>query len=210
MKQTFVMEWDDLQFGKPGLDMILKLKEHYPDFKCTLFMTPIPEIILRKKAKPVEYKSWANYLKQDWIEICPHGLQHAKGEMEFYYNKGKKKDVTFKDANLMIDAAEHTFKQLNLPFKKIWRSPFWQTSKGAYKALWDKGYTVAVDPNQDIPSGGPIYLYNWSTEKPVPYYPLVKGHGHLYGLSTNTIHKCMDKLLNMPSDAEFKFVSEVI
>jgi len=210
MKKTFVLDFDDLQFAKPGLDMILKLKEHYPNLKVTLFMTPIPEAIINRNSKPIEYRSWANYLKQDWIEICPHGLQHCKGEMEYYYDKGKKKNVTFKQANEIIDAAESTFKQLGLPFKKIWKSPYWQTSKGTYKALWDRGYIVAVDPNQDIPKGGQIYLYNWSTEKPVPYYPLIKGHGHLFGPSTNTIHKCMQNLLDIPTDAEFKFISEVI
>ena len=190
MRQTFVMDFDDLELAKSGLDMIFKLKEHYPNFKVNLFMIPIPQAILNGNSKPDEYKEWAKYLKTDWIEICPHGLMHFPAEMEYYETKKSKRKVTYKQANEIIDAAEHTFKQLDLPFKKIWKSPHWQTSPETYRALWERGYTVAVDPNQDIPEGK-VYTYNWSVENPIPHFPVVKGHGHMWDKSPNVIHKCM-------------------
>ena len=214
MKQTFVLEADDLQFGAPGFEDVLRLKEHYPALKFTFFMIPVPSILLERQAKPDAYREWAKYLKQDWIEICPHGFAHQEGEMSHYYTrKGNRKEINYKTANLLIDASEKTFKELDLPFKKIWRSPYWETSKEAYRALFDRGYVVAVDPNQPTPEaseGGKIYKYNWSYDSSPPPLQLVRGHGHLYGQNKNTIRRCVDNLLRIPEDAEFKFASEVI
>ena len=209
MSQTFVCEADDLQFGMPGLEDVLKLKEHYPKLKFTFFMTPIPGILLEQQSTPEKYKEWAKHLKKDWIEICPHGLTH-QGQ-EFLYrlnNRNKPVILDYETAKIYIKAAEKTFAQLDLPFKKIWKSPHWATSPGAYDAIKDMGYTIACDPNQPYPDGA--YLYNWSYDQPVSYRPVVKGHGHLYGNNNNTIRKCISNLMQMPADAEFLTVSEAI
>lgn len=205
------LETHDLELHKPGLDEFIKIREHLPNMKLTFFTVPIAASLVKKIASVEDYQEWADWIKdQDWIEICPHGMTHAQAEM-LYLPTRKEKLVDYKTACDYIEAAEHTFNQLGLPFKKIWASPFWQTSPEAYKALWDKGYTVAVDPNQEIPEGGPVYTYNWSIDTPFPtHLDVVKGHGHMYPPSKNAIQRCMENVLSIPPDYEFKFVSEVL
>jgi hypothetical protein len=213
IKRTIVLDFDDLECGKPGLEEVLKLKEHFPNLKVTFFMVPMPMGLLKGELSTSKYREWAGFLRenQDWIEICPHGFTHSGFEMRNYQTKtGKIKVVDTKTANLMIDSAEKMFKELNLPFKKIWKSPFWESSQDTIRALWNRGYTVACDPNQPIPIGGDVYLFNWSIEKPMPKLPIVYGHGHLYPPSANAIQFAMSNLLAMPEDAEFKFVSETL
>lgn len=212
--KTLVLDFDDLELGKPGLEMVLKVKDHYPGLKVTFFMTPAAENLLNGNIKPAQYREWVEHLKQyDWIEVCPHGFAHMGHEMKWYKNnRGNVKMVDYQVANEIIDASEHTFNDLGLPFKKIWKSPHWETSPDAYKALWDRGYVVAVDPNQDIPLGGPIYLYNWSINEEIPDVDFIKGHGHMFDpySNLNAIQNCFPQLLSMPTDAQFKFVSEVV
>jgi len=209
IKQTFICNFDDLECGLPGFEEILKLKEHYPKLKVTLFMTPIPEIFLKKQITEEKYKEWAQELKKDWIEICPHGLTHQGQEMMFRTNnRGKVVLLDYDTAKLYIEVAEKTFKDLDLPYKKIWKSPHWSTSPEAYKALWKKGYKVACDPNQPHPPD--TYLYDWSIDRRIPLRPIVKGHGHLSGNNENHIRRCIKNLLQIPVDAEFLFVSEAI
>lgn len=209
MKKVVSLETHDLELHRAGLDEFVKLKEHLPNLKVTFFTVPIPRALTSKVATVEDYQEWADWLRnQDWIEICPHGMTHSGFEMK--HLPGKKKLVDYDTANSYIDVAEHTFQQLNLPFKKIWASPFWETSPEAYKALWDRGYTVAVDPNQEIPEGGPVYTYNWSIDKPFPAEEkVVKGHGHMYPPSANAIQSCLENVLSIPQDYEFKFVSEL-
>jgi len=208
MKQTFVLEFDDLEIGKAGLDEVFRLKQHYPKMKVTFFMIPLAEKVLSGEISPADYKKWAKQLKTDWIEICPHGLTHQDREMLVRTNQaGNKQLLDYDTAKLYIQAAEHTFEELELPYKKIWKSPYWETSPDAYKAIFDMGYKIACDPNQDHPDDA--YLYNWSIDRKPPKAPLVKGHGHLYGSIGNNIAKCYKNLIKIPTDVEWKFVSEV-
>ena len=209
MNQIFVLDADDLEFGKGGFEDVLKLKEHYPKMKFTFFMTPIPNILLANQSSVADYKKWTDYLKQDWIEICPHGLTH-QGQ-EFFYRldqNGNPKLLDYETAKLYIQAAEKTFNELGLPFQKIWKSPHWATSPEAYDAIKDMGYKIACNPFEPHPEDA--YLYNWSYDHSISYRPVVKGHGHLNGNSPNVIRKCIKNLLQIPEDATFKFVSEAI
>jgi len=209
MSQTFILDFDDLEFAKPGLEELIKLKEHYPKLKVTCFMTPIPEVILKEAHTPKEYQDWANELKKlDWIEICPHGITHQGPEMLMMEENGKMALVDKKTAKSYLEAVEHTFKQLGLKYKKIWKSPHWQTSPGAYKVLWKRGYKVACDPNEAHPDDA--YLYDWSIDTPIPLRPVVKGHGHLTPNNSNYIRRCIRNLVKIPTDAEFLWVSEAI
>jgi len=209
MSQIFVLEADDLEFGKSGFEDVLKLKEHYPKLKFTFFMVPIPNILLAQQSSPAKYKEWAKHLKRDWIEICPHGLTHQGQEFFYRLNRNNKPVLLdYETAKLYIQAAEKTFAQLDLPFKKIWKSPHWATSPEAYDAIKDMGYKIACDPNQPHPDDA--YLYNWSFDQPISHRPIVKGHGHINGSSPNVIRRCIKNLLQIPTDATFKFVSEAI
>lgn len=211
MSYTIFLDVDDLEIGKQGLEHFLNLKEHYPNLKVTFFMVPIPSTVLQKKTTMAQYKEWARWLKEnsDWIEICPHGMTHSGFEMKYYSERGKEKLVDYETAMLYLDAVEKMFAELELPYQKIWKSPHWETSPEAYRALWDRGYTVAVDKNQPVPNGGPVYIYSWSIDTPFPEgESVVKAHGHMYPPSRNAINLCLDTILTMPTDATFKFLSE--
>jgi hypothetical protein len=210
MKPIVTLDFHDLTFGRKGLAEIKELKEHYPNLKVTFFTVPIPNALTEKRVTVEDYHNWADWLRaQDWIEICPHGMTHAPAEMLYMPTK-RKKLVDYQTALDYLKVAEHTFAELDLPYQKIWASPFWQTSPDVYQALWDQGYIVAVDPNQEIPTGGPVYTYNWSIDTPFPSgSTLVKGHGHMFLPSTNAVELCLEQLLEMPADANFKFVSEL-
>lgn len=206
---TIVLDIDDLAIGSPGLDEFIRLREHLPNLKVTFFMIPIPAALVKKTVTVAEYQDWADWLKnQDWIEICPHGMTHAPYEMKYLH--GQKRLLDYETAKTFIRASERTFEQLSLPYQKIWKSPFWESSPECYRALWDEGYTVAVDRNQKKPEGGPVYVYNWSIDEPIPDYDLLKGHGHMYPPSANAIQRSFQNILKLPTDAEFKFVSEVL
>jgi hypothetical protein len=210
---TIILEFDDLEANKPGLDEVIRLKEHYPTLKVTFFMVPIPQSLLAKDLKLVDYRKWSDWVKaQDWIEVCPHGMTHAGFEMKYATNnRGREVLVDYDLANIYLDAVEHTFKELDLPYQKVWKSPHWETSPDALKAIWDRGYVIACDPNQPVPEGGPVYLYDWSIDTPYPKgQEIVKAHGHMYPPSSNAIGYSWRTVLQMPQDAEFKFVSEVL
>lgn len=210
--QEIVMDFDDLECGMRGLEELLMVKEHFPKFRCTCFTIPIPRGFLKKDLKFKDYKAWADELKKfDWIEIAPHGMTHQGHEMKWVEEKDGKQPVTKRDAELFIKVVEKTLRDVGLPFVKVWKSPYWETSLDAYAALKNAGYTVAIDPNQPDPpmAGLDTYKYNWSIEKPMPKNKIVKGHGHINN-SANNLLTNIDKLMNMPTDAEFLTVAEYL
>lgn len=198
-----VVDIDD--FG-PGtaLENLLKIKEHYPKFKVTALMIPGNISLFTGDLTMDKYKEWAAIVKEnlDWIEICPHGFGHIKGEMLL---------ASKKEAKMLIKAAENMLKYLGLPFTKVWKSPYWQTSEAAYKVLRDMGYTVMVDRNQPRPEIKDLktYFYNWSIDEPMPKGSLIKAHGHFYG-TNNDIALCMPNLFSLPPDTEFLKISEYL
>ena len=102
------------------------------------------------------------------------------------------------------------FKRMCLPFKRIWKSPYWQSSDALYKYLTKRKFTVAIDPNQPDPEVKDMktYKFNWSIEQEMPDVDIVKAHGHCYS-TQNDIRLCIPNVLReMPTDAEFLFVSE--
>ncbi len=202
MRKTFILDFDDLSSNTPSINYLFMLKEHYPKLKVTLFTCLLDNLTILSKIRLDKIKEWAKGISRcDWIECCPHGLFHLRKEMESDY-KGAKKHIKL---------TESIFKKEGLPFKKIWKSPFWETSDEAYKALMKMGYVVATDPNQSQPAivGLRTYQHNWSIEREIPKdITEVRGHGHMYTME-NSVGRCFQNLMRMPEDAGFKFISEL-
>lgn len=202
-----VIDVDDLSPSKPGLELLMRLKQHYPALKVTCFTPAMDQAVAQKKMPEDKLLEWAKIVSSlDWIEIAPHGFLHFEHEME----------LTYKQTRDVIVACEEVFKKIGLPFVKIWKSPHWQTSKEAYQALRDAGYVVAVDKNQPIPQipGLKMYVYDKSLEQPLTKEDMeqevIKWHGHIGGTFYNDISWCVDAVTTAPTDAEFLTISEYI
>lgn len=201
-----VLDIDDFAFLHPGLDELLMIKKHYPNFKITCFTIPLPKTFFitenKKHFTEDKYKKWAFLIKKyDWIEIAIHGLTHIHNEMNCSYDKAVK----------IVKSAENIFKKFDLPFKKIFKAPYWQYSFESLRALKDLGYIVAEDRNNPLsnkPEGLKTYTYNWSFEEPMPDLPIIKGHGHTRD-PKNGIDICLENIFKLPTSSQFKFISEL-
>lgn len=202
---TIVVDVDDLSPVKLGLETLIKMREHYPNFKVTAFTPALDQSIAQGKTKEKKLKEWADLVKQyDWLEIAPHGFLHLKEEMLCDYDSAVK----------IIKGCEAVFKKIGLPFVKIWKSPYWQTSKETYEAMRDHGYVVAVDKNQELPDvpGLEVYIFNKSLEEPFngQEEDVVKWHGHVGGTFYNDISLCAHSITTAPTDARFLTISEYL
>lgn len=202
--QTFILDFDDLSATSEGLDDLMTVKEHYPGFKCTCFVSPLNPQLLTGKLKLEDYKRWTKAIRElDWLEIAPHGFGHVENEME----RGKEK------SELIVNAIEKAFDEIGLPYAKVFKAPYWQISTQAMRVLKDKGYKIAWNRDEKPPREFKdiLYIYNWSIEESVPKEKkVVKGHGHVGGTMNNDISWCLPNLLNIPTNAKFKTVSEYL
>lgn len=201
--QTFVIDLDDFGSINPGYDLLLKLREHFPDFKATLFTVPFSLKYFYKSAPIEKLKIWGKNVTEqsDWLEIAPHGFAHLRGE----WLVTDKKQI-----NIQLDAMENLFGQIGIKFIKVFKAPFWEYTKEVEEVLMERGYTLAINRNKPIVRTNiPTYVWNWSIEKPIPGYHTIKGHGHMWG-TDNGLNKCYPNLLHIPQNSKFLFISEFL
>jgi len=201
-KIKFILDFDDFAPVMPGMDNLLSLKEHFPNFKCTCFTSAFSMSIITRQIDVSKMKEWFGLVKQyPWIEIAPHGFVHQKGE-------GMTKDA--KSSEIFVTAIENLFKENKINFVKVFKAPFWEMSEHLEKELFKRGYTIAL--NRDDPmsyTDAPKYVYNWSIDEPIPDYHTIKGHGHVYG-TNNGLNFCLPNLLKIPQSAEFLTIGEYL
>jgi len=216
-----IIDLDDFAMGTPCLDILENIKQHYPNFKCTLFTVPMEPGLLSSKTDMKKYVEWVDLVNSyDWIEVAVHGFLHDKKEMMGDYESSQKvimaaermfKEVKHKERKKYFGFKWYKYKT-NMNYVKVFKAPGWQMSQDAYRAARDKGYVVAVDRNEPTPEieGLETYKYNWSIEEPFPTeYKVVKGHGHVIGMA-NSIRRCYMNLLNMPQNVEFLTINEYL
>jgi len=200
---TFIIDLDDFSSLKPGEVQLTKMKEHFPDFKVTLFTTPFDKKYILNQAPVQKLYDWGKLVEanKDWMEIAVHGFAHERGECMV---KDKK------EAEILIKAAENVFKKIGVSFVKIFKAPFWEMNEPFEQVLHDMGYVKAIDRNNPIVHTDiPTYTWSWSIETPIPDYHTVKGHGHVVG-TNNGIDKELPNLLKLPIDTDFQFISEYL
>jgi hypothetical protein len=187
-----------------------KLKEHYPDFKVTLFMPPF-DMQSGKFASLLNFPDFAKILANnyEWMEIAVHGFTHKQGELL----RMKREDV-----DRLLNATEVMFKKLEdekgvkINFVKGFCAPHWQRTIETDKALKDRGYWLALNRDQDVNHLElPSYTYNWSTNEMVPNgLYCIKGHGHVQNTCGNGLVESFESILQLPEGIEWKFCSEVL
>ena len=198
---------DDFSVLNNRMDLLLKLKEHYPDFKVSLFTIPFDmQIEANPQAKTLR-EGALNLIKEnlDWLKLIPHGLTHMAREMENvdYYS--------FRD--LVLPSIDEAFKKDGLPYEKGFKPPFWLWNEDVVRVLDEKGWWGATDRNQpNMLKTERNYVYTHSLEE--PFYAstseVIKLHGHIDGVSKNDLELCFINLFKINDDITWHFITDYI
>ena len=186
------------------LDLFLKLKEYFPNFKVSLFAIPEDQ-----KMDYGPYLVRNDILKQvqqytDWMQFIPHGLTHKSSR--------EMKDVGhefFK--HTVIPSIKDAFFRDGLPMEKGFCAPHWRWNDEVVAALDEAGWWGAVYREEKGRFPRQYYQYNFLLNEPFweSDLPVLKLHGHTYG-TKNDMEKCFDNLLRLPKDTIFHFVTDYL
>jgi len=188
------------------LDLLTKLREHYPQAKVSLFTIPyhfeFEKTTEGRITRPDALKAVKENL--DWFQIIPHGLAHIPNEFE-------KADSTA--MKLSIQAIDEAFKKDELPYEKGFCAPYWLWNRDVIDVLDESGWWGAIDRNQpDMEKTKMTYTYTHSIDEPFwkSDKEIIKLHGHIDGASSNDLEMNFLNLMKIPSDAEWHFVSDFV
>jgi hypothetical protein len=198
-KQIIALEADDYNPKNHRFDVLEKLKSRYGGFKITMF-TVAWDIRYNsdKGGLPIpreEFKSWVNAVRHaiddGWLEIAIHGLTHAPHEFL---------DLEPKLAAAKVGFAQKMLEDAKIPYVKIFKAPYWELRKDSKRAIEKLGFKVVEDG-----------YYNWNIKDTFPVEKdLVIGHGHVQDEMGNGLSESLIRLMEIPDDYEWKFISEVI
>lgn len=194
------LDLHDFSITNNRLDLLLKLKDHFPDFKVSLFMVPIEK--KRSWGQTLIREHNLNEIRKnlDWMQIIPHGIEHEDTrEIE----RLTKYDFKNKVIPLITKAFD------GIPFEKGFCAPRWQWNKEVVEALDELGWWGAVHRDKDMPTPKRFYKYTHSLNEPFWKQDFAKVHGHVYG-TKNDLGLCMDNLLKLPKDTQFYFITNFI
>lgn len=198
-----VFDLDDFSVLRNRRDLLTTLKEHYPNFKVSMFTIPYDyeyEMSDLRLTRETELKFIHNNL--DWIQIIPHGLTHIPREFE-------KCDA--ETMEMVLKSIGEAFKKDGLPYEKGFKAPYWLWNTEVTKVLDDNGWWGAIDPNQpDMPRTKKYYEYKYSidTDFWTKNDEVLKIHGHMTLPSKNNLEDCLLNLFKLPNDVEFEYVTE--
>ncbi len=188
--------WDDL----------LRIKDHYPEFKVSLFWVPFDYYFessqLRLRRDEFLDKIKANL---DWIQLIPHGIMHLEREFE--------KVSYYEMRDLMIPAIDEAFKKDNLPYEKGFCAPQWLWNEGVVRALNEAGWWGAVDRNQpEMLRTKKYYQYSHSIDEPFWHSTndTLKLHGHMTLPSPNALENCVLNIFKLEPDVKWQYVTNIL
>jgi len=203
--KTISLDLDDFSILNNRIDLLMQLKESYPKLKVSLFTIPydfayetLPEgQILRDKTLAM-IKT-----QLDWIELIPHGLVHFPKEFEKCDYKTMKLKV--------FPAIEEAFKKDGLPYVKGFKAPYWLWNEEVVRALDEEGWWGAIDKGAQLKTKK-YFEYTHGIDEIFweSTFDTLKLHGHITNDNNNAIAKCFTNLFKMPTDAEFRFASELL
>lgn len=188
----YVCDFDDLTADNVHkLEVLLPLREKFPDFKVTLFT--IPNRMTDAAIDKVKAMG-------DWLALAPHGWEHTRGEC-LSWNVAEAKDKIKAAQDMGIDA-------------KIFRAPAWLINGPTYAACDDLGLHVAAHRDYFRSSAGktedgvewncvPQYIYNMPSGRKAGVRAC---HGHITPVADNHIlDMATDGRLSFPDKATFIF-----
>lgn len=203
---TVSLDFDDFSPLNNRMDLLLRLKEHYPDLKVTMFTILFDA---EREINPmirIQKDSNLEIIKQnlDWIETVPHGLTHMDREFE---------NCDAKTMRTYLENIEDEFKKIGLNITKGFKAPFWLWNKDVVKELDRKGWWGAVDRNQpDMLRTKRYYEYTHSIDEPfwLSNDRVVNLHGHISLPSKNNLEDNLLNLMKIPTHARWEFASHYV
>lgn len=206
MIKKVALSLDDFSVLNNRLDLLYKIKEHYPNFKVSMFTIPV-DLHYEKDIQRIYRDAALEKIKEclDWIQIIPHGLTHMAKEME------KCDRGLFKYG--VLPSIDEAFKKDGLPYEKGFKAPFWLWNQEIVDVLDEEGWWGGIDRNQPgMLSTKKFYKYSHSLEE--PYYEsnleTIKLHGHLDQVSANDLERCFLNIFKLPPDVEWVYVTDFI
>lgn len=204
--KTVSLDIHDFSVLHNRMDLLLKIKEHYPDFKVSMFTIPFDypnETGQHRVLRETELKKIRENL--DWIQIIPHGLTHMANEFEKcdYY--------TMRD--LVLPSIDEAFKKDLLPYEKGFCAPFWLWNPEVCRALDNAGWWGAIDRNQpNMDRTKKTYTYSHSIEEPfwLSDKETLKLHGHIGRPSANALGDCLLNIMKLDPDVKWVFCTDFI
>lgn len=204
-----VLEYDDWGPTHPlaitGFEYLEKIKDHFPEFKVTMFTIPMdirfkrPSHLTHDEFKTI-LAAYQKAYEDGWMRFALHGLTHLPMEFE---------ELGYEEAKKRIIVGERIFQEAELPLEKIFKAPNWAISKEAKEAAEDLGYTVVED----------LY-YDWNLKDDRPGAKdndVIIAHGHVQNGSMlingkedgcyNGIEETMPKLMDLPTDTQWLFLT---
>lgn len=193
------IEYDDFGPINSNFGILENFKEHYPNFKVTVFTVPWEIRFGRnlQESSPItlpKFKPFVDAVNEcDWIEIALHGLTHAP--LEFA-------ELSYEAAMKRLVIGMKMFENVGIKnFAKIFKAPQWALSAEAEQAAKDMGFLVLHDG-----------YYNWNLANDKPNADAVEPyimHGHVQEDCNNGMEETQHRVLKLPVDTDFMFLSEV-
>jgi hypothetical protein len=194
----------DFSVYNTELDLLLRLKSHFPNFKVSLFTIPI-DIRRQRVMRGFDREKELKRIKQclDWIQIIPHGRTHNSGEATRWEYTHFREEV--------IPSIKRAFDKDGLPFIKGFAAPHWRWNNDVVCGLNDEGWWGSISPVRKMLSTKRFYQYSYAINE--PFYPstenVLKLHGHITS-TRNALGICLDNLLKLPLETEWHFVTDFI
>jgi len=205
IKMRIVLELDDFSVLRSRMDLLLKIKEHYPNFKVSMFAIPYDyeyeTSMLRIQRDEALTKIKENL---EWIQIIPHGLTHMPREFE---------NADRQTMMMALASIDEAFKKDGLPYEKGFKAPFWLWNQDVVDVLDEQGWWGAQDRNQpDNIRTKKFYEYTHSIDEPFwnAKQDVLKLHGHISLPSSNNLEDCLMNIFKLPSDTEFCYATEFL
>lgn len=203
---NIALEYDDASpshpLGPRMWELLQSFREHYPEYKVTLFTVPCELRFGKAKTmRAEEFQAWVKVARkaydQGWLNFALHGFNHIEKEFE---------SLTYEQAHKRIEFGKQVFEGCDLPLLPIFKAPNWAISAEAEKAAQDQGFTVVKDR---------YYQWNLKDRLPRPSEygdKIIIGHGHVQDGDgcNNGISETRKNVMQLPEDTKFYFLNEAL
>ena len=190
--KPIIFDLDDFSNENNVLPDLIYLRTKLPGLKVNLFTIP----------KKTSFSLLRRAAKHDWVHLIPHGFKH---------------NDNYECAQMTRHVSKVKLNKINSQFfKKGFKAPGWQISKGMMQALKDKGWWLAVQWKDGRMFGHPDGPFQPAVIPGLRYYSLNEQpgytviHGHCQQVCGNGLKHLWEKLINLPRNSKFLHIEEVI